>query len=659
MRSIPGRSNPAAHRVGPYLNEVQGLRTIAAMMVAVYHIWLQRVSGGVDIFFVVAAFFMVKSLGKTSTLGLKQVLDYYLSTIRRVLPSSTIVIVATIALCLMLLPQAAWKLELGHAAASIFFIENRHLASVSTNYLDQGVASSPFQQMWALSLQMQLYILTPMLIFTAGVAARLARVPVRTMTLVALFTVFIASLAFSIYFTNANQARAYFDIRARAWEFAAGGILALSYQRVTLSPRMARTIGVISLLIIVSFARIIDVSAEFPGYMALVPVLCAIGVILASQNGGNVPVLTWKPVVAAGNYSFAFYLWHWPLLSFARILLVRDDVGLPVGLAILVGSAVLAYATTRFCETPFRENSMLSGNRWLAAAACGIILTPAAAALGAWKMEHSRALDAASRDVTAIRANPEYRSRTNAFIPASVEAKYDDSDSAKKDCFQTVRNPAVVSCIRGDRNGIKTVLIVGGSHAAQWFPPVEKLALKHKLRIVLMNKAGCFLSTDNFARAKRYASCMDWNRQVLPKIVGLHPDLVITMGSRRVSGKEIVPPGYIAVWSQIVKAGIPILAIRDNPNFGTDAPYCLDLKGAARCGISRTAFYADRSPTRAITMPLVSFVDFSDDFCPDNFCPIVADGLIRYRDAHHLTATYALTFAERLEQVIFPAMLRQ
>ena len=107
-----------------YLYEVQGLRTVAALMVAVYHIWFQKVSGGVDVFFVVSAFFLSLSLMRKDSVGIDEVLAYYGNTLRRVLPNTLVVISVSIFGVLILTPSILWKSEILNSVGSVLFIEN-------------------------------------------------------------------------------------------------------------------------------------------------------------------------------------------------------------------------------------------------------------------------------------------------------------------------------------------------------------------------------------------------------------------------------------------------------------------------------------------------------------------------------------------------------
>ena len=129
-----------------YLMEVQGLRTVAALLVAVYHIWLHRVSGGVDVFFVVAGFFLAAGLLRRQPIGPGTVITYYAATLRRVLPGAMLVIAATAVAGYFLMPQALWSAQIDHAIASLRFVENYELVEEGRSYIQAGLDASPFQQ---------------------------------------------------------------------------------------------------------------------------------------------------------------------------------------------------------------------------------------------------------------------------------------------------------------------------------------------------------------------------------------------------------------------------------------------------------------------------------------------------------------------------------
>src|SRR5690625_4786508 len=76
--------------------EIEGLRAVAALLVAVYHIWFNRVSGGVDVFFVISGFLITTSLvsmyNRTKVI---QVFTYIINLLKRLMPSAWFIALGT------------------------------------------------------------------------------------------------------------------------------------------------------------------------------------------------------------------------------------------------------------------------------------------------------------------------------------------------------------------------------------------------------------------------------------------------------------------------------------------------------------------------------------------------------------------------------------
>ncbi len=657
MSPMIAPSRPDAPRSRPYLDEIQGLRTVAALMVAVYHIWFSRVSGGVDVFFVVASYFMILSLTREGGLPFRAVFAYHVATLRRVMPMATTVIVATILIGYFVVPQVMWSSEIRHAAASIAQVENWRLAVSNTDYLDEGLTASLFQQMWALSVQMQFYLLFPLLAWAAvRIGTRSGVAPARA--LVAAFAaVFAVSFSYSLYMTAENQAWAYFDTGARAWEFAAGAILALTAHRIVVSPATARVLGIAGLAVIVLLGLAMDVSRQFPGYAALVPVLGVAAVMIAARNGGRVPVLTWKPVMRAGDISFAFYLWHWPLLIALRYV-NGGEVGLLGGAAVIVVAGLLAYAGTALLETPFRRSPRLVTRPALSLVLSGALMVPAVAATGAWAaVFFSEKREATAEARAFMVASDGYATPDGDLVPHPVIVRSDLPVAYDDGCHQEKDDPTLKECVYGRPDGSITIVLAGGSHSTQWLPALQKIAERRDLRIVTALKSACLLGAPGTGTYSD-PSCELWNERAQARIIEIRPDLLITIGTRVETDLEIMVPEVVEAIGRLGAAGIPVLALRDNPRFEEDAPLCVELNAddMGRCASPRSEMYLDPPPYLGLDLPNVRFVDFSDDFCPGDACPVAEDGLLRYRDQHHLTIAYVLTFVDRLEQAIDAAL---
>ena len=348
-------ADPAGNAAGrprkpTFRPEVQGLRALAVLMVVAYHVWLGRVSGGVDIFLLISAFLLTLSFVRKAESGQSfRLLAHWLHLFKRLLPAAVVVILGVLAGTWLILPQGRWPQVLDQAWASLFYHQNWLLADLSVDYYAQDHAgASPLQHFWSLSIQGQVFILWP-LIF-AGAAAlldSLSRIPglekvtYRSLLAVVFGAVFVLSLAYSIDQTATNQAYAYFDTRARLWEFALGSLLALGLPYLKPGRVLRVLLGWAGLAGMVSCGLLLTVDRSFPGYVALWPTLSAAAIIAAGQSGSRFGVdrlLSSRPAVALGDNSYALYLWHWPVLVLALAATGVEEPNLKQGL----GRAYLA-----------------------------------------------------------------------------------------------------------------------------------------------------------------------------------------------------------------------------------------------------------------------------------------------------------------------------
>lgn len=629
-----------------YLKEVQGLRVVAALLVAVYHIWFMRVSGGVDAFFVIAGFFLYRSLFKSGAPGWAQVLAFYQRTCARVFPSASVVIAATCAMFYLADIDSLWPSQIKSALAAMLFVENWWLASESTNYLARGEVPSPFQQMWALSVQMQLYIVVPVLLLVAG---RLAKgSPPRVAAIIVVLLV--AAFGYAIFETARNQPFAYFNTAARLWEFLAGATLAYALPYVRLPEAIAKLVGYAALLVLMLFAALLPVGSLFPGFAALIPVLATATIIVAATSGGNLGALNAPIMQRLGDISFTFYLWHWPLLILYWQVWGEGRPGLLAGLAIIVVSGVLAHLTYLWAEAPFRRSGVAKGPARWAIPASAALMIPAVLAVGWWALSYFQDRDAARADLAAFLRGDAVAA---AVVPATVIGKSDVPTVYRKGCIQR-RQTDVIECAFGNPEGRFTVALVGGSHSAQWHPTLVAAARRiPEMRLVTMLRGGCPLAITPEAMAELDVNedCLEWSRGVLARLDQLQPDAVVTLLSttRRVgeATKERIPAAFHAVWDRL--DAFPVLAIRDTPRKGSDILNCVDRMGFdhARCTIleeqTLVAGLVEAAELPAHIHPL----DLSNSFCRDGACPPVWDGMLVYRDASHVTVTYAKSFAPR------------
>ena len=648
-----------------YIREIQGLRAVAALLVAIYHIWFNRVSGGVDAFFVIAAFFMMASFVRIGTPGGRDVLRYYGATVRRVVPLAAVVILATVAGTLLFIPAIYWREFAFHGLASAVFVENWWLAWTGTDYLRLGLAVSPFQQMWALSLQMQYYLVLPLLLWIAAAFAARRGTSVRRAWGGLVVALMVASFAYNLWITDRNQPWAYFDSLARGWEYMLGAALALNIDRLpTIPRRAARVLGYACLAVLVTFAAVIPVGKSFPGVAALIPVMSTLGLIVAARSGADIAALTNRPVMAAGEISFSFYLWHWPLLVFWRSWTGTPEVGILPGLGIMALAGLLAWGTLRLFEAPVRRWPPLVA-RPVASIALGVVvMLPVLGAIYAWADANRAAIATAYARKAAFDRDPLNWAGHGGFVPDPLIARADVARAYADGCHQTITDPAVIECVYGVRDGAHTVVLAGGSHSLQWLPALQDLAPALDLRIVSVTKSSCvFLDARDPARVARAGaefnlldpdSCAAWNTAVLARVMALRPDLILTIATRGRGPDEAVPEIYRSLWAGLTGRGIKVLALRDNPWFPDDVADCVarHADDPAACDARRADLLNARDPAAGLAMPGLRFADFSDLICDDARCRATVGGLLVYRDEHHLTGSFVRAHGDRLGREI-------
>ena len=328
--------------------EIEGLRAIASLLVVIYHVWIGRVSGGVDVFFALTGFLAAGQLVRAAERGGIDLVTQWGRTLRRLVPPAAVVLVGTMIASLVFLPESRWPQAIREVVASAFFVENWRLAADAVDYYASHNTASVVQHFWSLSIQGQFAIVFPVVIVVATLVARRAGLAARPAVAGLLLAITALSLAWSILSTAHDQTYAYFDALARIWEFTLGGLLALNLHRLRLPDWAGVALGWAGLLGLALCGTVLDVEGGFPGYLALWPVLCAVAVIVAGDTAhrfGSARWLSSRPMQYLGSISFPLYLWHWPVLLLAQAADHREEPGPVLGLAVVLTSLALAAAT--------------------------------------------------------------------------------------------------------------------------------------------------------------------------------------------------------------------------------------------------------------------------------------------------------------------------
>lgn len=672
-----GTGTPARAAAGaPLRLDIQGLRALAVSLVVLAHAGVRHAAGGyigVDVFFVISGFLitslLLRELARDGRLSVRK---FYARRALRLLPASTLVALATLGGAWLYLSKIRFEEYVGDALSSTFYVVNFRLASAGTDYLNADSPPSPFQHFWSLAVEEQFYLVWPLLLWAGWKLAR------RRVGLVAVpFAVLcVISFAVNVRVTGTSASWAYFGSHTRFWELGVGALLALSAGRLKRLPTWVSGpmswIGLASLL--VAAARFDD-NTPFPGYYALVPVLGAALVLAggcAPARYGAGTLLSLRPAVWVGGLSYSWYLWHWPVLVILPVALDRRATA-PFGLVSAAIALLLAWATLHLVENPVRFHRVFRG-RPLRALGLGAALTACAAATAlvatsfpppiasdqaapGLRSTLSGAADPQAR-LTELLAGPHHTLPGN-LTPGLTRIKGTLSQIYRDDCHIGYGSTATPSCVYGDRSASKVVVLFGDSHAAQWFPALDRLAKERHWKLLSMTKSSCKVSAvTTVYQGKPYASCDQWRTKELARIRSLHPALVITSSS---DAADLAQPsgdqrrqwtaGFEQTYRELEKSGAEVVALLDTPWPKGDAVDCagthpLELE---RCASGIGDAVKDPAKKREISDAAaatgVSVINPVPWLCAAGSCPVVVGDTFVYRDDSHLTESYAEALA--------------
>lgn len=640
-----------------YRDDIQGIRAIGAMLVLVFHIWFQKVSGGVDVFFVVSGFLMTGLLLRQYAREEKlKPFYFWAGIIKRVAPSAYVVLLTTLILSYFFVPPVYWVATIHEFIFSAGHLENLLLIRREVDYLQIGDPASPFQQYWALSIQVQFYAFLPFLI---GPLLYISNSIKSLMPLILGVFVFIfASFIYSLISTHATPETAYFNPIGRIWEFLVGTLVAILIPYVKLSKKTALVLSFVGILSLFSVGIVFPRDWNFPGYVALFPVVSAVFLIVSGSEIENRSLvnrlLSNRYLVMLGSMSFTIYLWHWPILVFFQHHYETTNLGVIKGMTIVVLGILLAIITTWLVEKPFRK--IPKSRVWFSYTAGLLFFIPSVTlGLGAkYYIENLHDVNVVFKDSSFYGSRISIQNNASDLGYGYVTAISNDLGEAMdrdNGCATTVTESEISTCEFGDVSSDNIVALVGGSHIGQWEPFFSNLAEEYGFKVVTIIKNSCSLG---YEIVEDNDTCKLWNENIVDYLNELSPNLVITNSTRSnrprenrlVAGDpiEFVPAGHVEKWKAITALGIPVVGIRDNPWFESDPSYCVwkNRQEAGQCARPMKEVLLQDNPADEYVdkIPLFISIDFTEFICVEGLCPAYFDGRLMWSDTHHLTRNY-------------------
>ncbi|MEH6580393.1 MAG: acyltransferase family protein [Halioglobus sp.] len=630
--------------------DIEGLRAVAILLVVAAHAGVQALEGGfvgVDVFFVISGFLITSLLFKEyHASGKIDLSNFYSRRLKRLLPALMVMILLVSLLAAVFLAPHE-QLEQSNAAMSALgWVSNIYFALANYGYFEAGSESNLFLHTWSLGVEEQFYLIWPLLIMlVAGLYSRQAG-PGNTqkLTLRLSFVVLVFFLL-ALVLHQSKPIWSFYLMPARAWQFAAGALV-FSYTSDSgeenrwgqLSPMVRRMAGWLGLALILLSALWLDSASPYPGWRAVLPTLGTCLVLLSGTTcvGAGYSVgslLSLAPLQFIGRISYSWYLWHWPVFLLGPIIGGQGLFSLP---QLTVVSLGLAGASYLLIEKPIRGSAWLSLHKWVNLSASLLVIVLLIFASGVWKSYITQW------------GGSEQQLKYKAFY-RDLPRIYSDG------CDSWYHSDRLDVCSYGRDDAKHTVVLLGDSIGAQWFPALHNVYRNPDWRFVVLTKSSCPIIDKSFFYSRlgrNFIECDSWRNKALEWIQDAGPSVVFMGTISSGFSEEDWIEGTARVLDKISGSAGEIFILRGTHRLPFDGLSCLARWSwqtnffAARDGCNS----ASSSPGGdniyswlqlvAKKYPNVHALDLNGLICPEGRCYAQLSKVPVFRDHQHVTASF-------------------
>lgn len=606
-----------------YRSDLDGLRAFAVISVLFFHLGTGIVPGGfvgVDVFFVLSGFFITTLIFSDLQRGEFSFLNFYERRVRRIAPALLFVCAWTTALALMFLMPDELKTYAYRLLAALLSVSN--IVFSHQNYFDPAAGTQPLLHTWSLGIEEQFYLLFPVLL---AAAYKYRRQQLGSIV----WALLIGSFIWSAIQVETRPKIAFFWLHARAWELLLGSVLALGLVPVARSQWQQELGGAAGVLGILAAAFLYNDGMPFPGPAALLPCLGTALVIWSGDNTRAAKALGARPIVFVGLISYSLYLWHWPLIVFARLVLIEPFTPAQQATLALM-SLFLAVLTWRYVETPFRSRGARGLNR-------RTVLLTAAYGTGA--------LAAVAVACVIARGFPV---RFDDDVLKLASASADKSPLRHKCHFGDATKLAYEkSCVLGAPVE-PDVVVYGDSHGAELSFALASLLKEKNQSLRELTASACSPGMDE-SLGKR-AKCARYNDILLQHLTALPPKTIIIASNSFKWAAMYGEPfllGLQATLRQLHSAGHRVILLGPAPNHIEELPVPGTLARRLEFGSLPQDYVFDPGVAgfRALDDKLAKiaeaeharYVSLAALFCSLNGCRAYIDGVVMYKDDNHVS----------------------
>lgn len=627
-----------------YRADIDGLRAVAVLSVLFFHIDISLFSGGfvgVDVFFTISGFLITSILLKAKLSGNFSFREFYSRRALRILPAYLVLVFITSVVGFILLAPIAYKQLLESTIASSLFASNFYFLFTLGGYFSAAAHELPLLHTWSLSVEEQFYLLMPLaVVLWFKIASDVKRFWV-------LICVFLLSVLISVLLTDIHQKTAYFAVFSRAHEFLIGSILSVLLvkyaKQLTPSTTISNFVFLFSIFTLVLSTMYITENMVFPGYVALIPCLATILIIYSGLNDKCISykVLGSRVMVFIGLLSYSLYLYHWPIVAYAKYVGVEFTV--IVQLLIVLFSFIFAYVSWRFVENKVRHANWSKG-RFIAPA---LYVLPSLGLITFYGYSEGNQFspDRFTTDVVrmeqVITSKPE-QGRTSCHTSSLII----DSSS---------------DCQLGVENKNNKAILWGDSHANHFVGFIDEVGKNSNLQVQDITMGNCPPLPNVYISAQGAGNaCIDKNKRVLSYILQKKPQVVFIAGSwagylgqyiqgDNQQGKvtKIIDSLSLLI-TQLLKNNINVTFFEMVPRTPKGMSSCYlkytmypSINVVESCQFSQQGFYHEEQEMiyqvlRKRFNSKLKFVSVSNLICENMQCKSYMNGMPLYRDNNHL-----------------------
>lgn len=597
-----------------YRPDIDGLRALAIIPVVLHHTGIKLFSGGfvgVDVFFVISGYLITLIIAEEIRQDRFTIIDFYERRIRRIFPA----LFAVISFCLVvaaifMLPENFKNFGKSVIAATLFIANIFFLKE--TDYFSAAAETKPLLHTWSLSVEEQFYLIFPVILL---LIYRYFQGRWRMFLLPAA----VISLILSVWGVNYFPSATFYLIPTRAWELLFGSFLALELFPQPRSQRLRDVASIIGLMLIVWAIFWFSERTPFPGGYALFPCIGAVLIIYSGQNGTSVAgrLLSCRSIVFVGLISYSLYLWHWPIIVFAKqVFYAKHSVFITVGIVVL--SFIMAILSWKYVERPFRKRGTLrQRKRIFIAAIIGMMMSVMAGyairAAEGWPARFGDNLVSFNFDLAKYNLNTCF-----------LDENQNYSEWQEKSCFVQSHNTS-------------NTLLWGDSFAAHYIPGIKDNLDLISSNVLQYTASGCAPAFNYDPKFRR--ECKSFSAQIFRIISSYDIRVVVMSADWNLALKNGFSYEELKKTVDLLREkGVKVLIIGQSPRFDHSVQDISNDCYIHQIDTSEASISVDLHVINSKLREIAgtnSFVDPSDFFCIKQECRFKsADGFYFWDDGH-------------------------